>query len=828
MENISQTIADLNAENEKLRRRMAEMEAEIKTLRRSDTLFRQMMEEARDGILVVDETGKIIVFNATQEKITGRSAAEVIGTSAVDLQFSALPPENQTPETYERFQSAMTRILTTGHHPRLTGIHQYQFVCKDGSVRTTQKSAFTIKTDKGYMLVSFDRDITKRVQVEEALRHSEERYVLATEAGKVGVWEINLDTGEMYLDPRLNAMLGYDDRNSFCRIDDVCKHFPASDAAILTKNMQACIAGRTETFEVPHRAIHKDGSVRWFLARGSLAKDKAGKLVKLVGTSTDITELVSARLEAETLRDVTLALVSHTAVDDILIEILSQAKKLVPFSTANVALVDHDTVRVVQSIGYEKYNCQKFIEELVYKVNEYPVTYMPLHTKEPIIVNNTHHDPNWIVFEPTAWIQSYMGIPLVVRDRVLGVLQIDSDETHFFSQADAERLKPLATAAAIAIENARLLSTTQKRAEQLALVHRVGAQLNRLAKADEILKSTARLIRQTMQYDTVQVSCVDMEKGVIRVLCRAGNEPLQQKVEQSIQQGVIGRAVRFGKTQLVPDTTADPDFLACISDMQSELAIPIYVSDVIFGVLDVESKQRNAFDEADIIALEALAGQLGVILENAKLYQQTKNDAETKEILLREVNHRVKNNLAVIIGLLYLEQRRQTDPEIAEMLEELTNRVRGMATAHELLSASVWQPILLETLVKRTIENVVQLVQSTKFVRIQVSPSSVKVAAEQAGHLALVVNELATNAIKYAIGDNPVLVIDVTISATDDDIQMVVKDNGPGYSEAVKAQKAYKTGLELVANLVEKNLGGTVTLTNDGGATVIVRFPRRA
>ncbi len=828
MNNADKIKSDLQAENEKLRRQVAELKAENQALRRSETLFRRVIEEANDGILIIDETGRVIVFNAAQEKITGRAAEDVIGMDAVDLQFSAIAPEKQTPEVYRRFKTAMTQILTTGRHPRLTGIHQYQYIGKDGTVHTAQKSAFTIKTEKGYMLVSFDRNITERVRIEEALRRSEERYVLATEAGKVGVWEINLNTDEMYLDPLLSTMMGYGDGEKFHCIEDVCAHLPKSDAATLTENMQACIAETVKTFEVPHRAIHKDGSIRWFLARGSLTKDDTGKPVKLVGTSTDITELVSAQLESETLRDVTLALVSHTTVKSVLAEILEQAKKLVDFSTANVVLVEHGVVRTVHSVGYEKYNSREFVESLVYNVGDFPVTYTPIYTQEPIIIKDTRRHPEWVVFEPTSWIRSYIGIPIVSHDRVLGVLQFDSDKPDTFSAADVERLKPLTTAAAIAIENARLLSTAQKRAEQLALVHQAGARVNRLADEADILTTAAHLIRQFLRYDIVQIGKYCPETQTISVMCRAGGTAAAQKSEQSVEQGVIGRAVRTGKTQLVSDTAADPDYMVCVPEMQSELAIPIKTGDTIFGVLDVESARRYAFDEADVVALEALAGQLGVILENAKLYQQTKADAETKATLLKEVNHRVKNNLAVIIGLLYLEQRRQTAPDTIAMLENITNRVRGMATAHELLSASVWQPISLETLVKRVIEYVAQLVQSTKFVRVEVSPSPVKVAAEQASNVALVVNELATNAIKYAIDDNPVLEISVSINATADSIEMVVKDNGPGYSELVKTQKAYKTGLDLVTNLVEKNLGGSVTLTGDGGATAIVRFPRRA
>ena len=181
MENVDQSTTKLKNEISALRRRIAELEAHESDLRRNELIYHRVMQEANDGILIVDETGKIVVFNAAQEKITRRSAAEVIGMDAVDLQFAGLPPKRQTPETYRRFREAMDQILSTGYHPLLSGIHEYSYLDASGQSHTGQKSAFTIKTDKGYMLVSFDRDITKHKRMEARLRQSEQRYELATQ-----------------------------------------------------------------------------------------------------------------------------------------------------------------------------------------------------------------------------------------------------------------------------------------------------------------------------------------------------------------------------------------------------------------------------------------------------------------------------------------------------------------------------------------------------------------------------------------------------------------------------------------------------------------------
>lgn len=131
----------------------------------------------------------------------------------------------------------------------------------------------------------------KRRGAEGALRESEERYALATAAGSVSVWDWNLVTREIYLDPALRRALGFKD----LEIDD---HFgpwdPAlvhpEDAARLRAEAQACADGQTPSFENEHRKVHRDGSVRWFLTRGSAVRHADGRVTRITGTDTDITE----------------------------------------------------------------------------------------------------------------------------------------------------------------------------------------------------------------------------------------------------------------------------------------------------------------------------------------------------------------------------------------------------------------------------------------------------------------------------------------------------------------------------------------------------------
>lgn len=135
---------------------------------------------------------------------------------------------------------------------------------------------------------------------EKALRQSEERYKLATLAGAVGVWDWDLRTGEMYIDPVLKSFLGYQDDEICNHIDDWGRHVHPLDVDAVKQKADAYIAGEIPQYEVEHRMLCKDGSTRWFLGRGSVVRDERGIAVRLVGTDTDITE---RKIAAQTLHE---------------------------------------------------------------------------------------------------------------------------------------------------------------------------------------------------------------------------------------------------------------------------------------------------------------------------------------------------------------------------------------------------------------------------------------------------------------------------------------------------------------------------------------------
>ena len=117
----------------------------------------------------------------------------------------------------------------------------------------------------------------------------DDRYRRAAAAGGVGVWDWNLATGEIYVDPILKELLGYQDHEIRNHFDDWGRLVHPDDAAAVFEQTQAHIRGEAPSYEIEHRMLHRDGSVRWFLARGSVTRNEQGAAVSMAGTGTDIT-----------------------------------------------------------------------------------------------------------------------------------------------------------------------------------------------------------------------------------------------------------------------------------------------------------------------------------------------------------------------------------------------------------------------------------------------------------------------------------------------------------------------------------------------------------
>ena len=243
--------------------------------------------------------------------------------------------------------------------------------------------------------------------------------------------------------------------------------------------------------------------------------------------------------------------------------------------------------------------------------------------------------------------------------------------------------------------------------------------------------------------------------------------------------------------------------------------------------LEIRVKRRTA---ELLLANEALHAEIDERKQTEKMLEVRSRELS---LLLKEVNHRVKNNLAAITGMLYIERHHANKSlpqrSQADLLTDLTNRVKGLQTVHQLLSDSKWSPLPISTLTRRIINSALQaLPQDRQIVTDIVSASPLEVAAKDAQHLAIIINELSTNVIKYAAPTKKLTRIFVRIDYKPQEKTIVFefRDDGPGFPAAVLASEKRHVGMYLIENTVRHSLRGEIKIYNDNGAVVVILFSK--
>ena len=249
------------------------------TLRESEARFRTLTEHS-PNMIFINHHGKVAYVNDKCHEMIGYSKEDFYSP---DFDFRALI----APESIEQMESSFMAHREGKDVPP----HTYTLIKRDASKIETLINTKLIDYRRDRAILGVVTDITEQKRTEEKLKKIQQRYNLATKGGNVGVWDWNLITGDIFISTNLKKMLGYNDSEIENHIDDWSKHVYSGDVEMVMKEANACIEGTKKDYRVEHRMLHKDGSLRWFLASGKVEKDIDGQAIRFLGTDTEITHL---------------------------------------------------------------------------------------------------------------------------------------------------------------------------------------------------------------------------------------------------------------------------------------------------------------------------------------------------------------------------------------------------------------------------------------------------------------------------------------------------------------------------------------------------------
>ena len=215
-----------------------------------------------------------------------------------------------------------------------------------------------------------------------------------------------------------------------------------------------------------------------------------------------------------------------------------------------------------------------------------------------------------------------------------------------------------------------------------------------------------------------------------------------------------------------------------------------------------------------------------VLVEDRTEARHREQELKVKEATIREVHHRVKNNLQTIASLLRIQGRRAESDEVRRALAEAMERVSSMAVVHELLAGSTEENIDFTEAALTVVEMVRRgLSGDASDIEVQVTGSTGLVPARVATSLALVVAELVHNAIEHGLDTTHSGGICVEMRRLPEELILTVRDEGPGLPEDFDSDSSPNLGLAIVRTIVEDDLRGTLSFGRGPGTTVTVRFP---
>jgi len=270
--------------------------------------------------------------------------------------------------------------------------------------------------------------------------------------------------------------------------------------------------------------------------------------------------------------------------------------------------------------------------------------------RKPLLVRDYEQEQDHLP-PPAVWgtmrsPASWLGVPMLVGERLIGVISVQAYRPHAYGEEEQLLLSTIADQVAVAVQNARLYQAERKRVTQLAVVNQVARQVALILDPDPLLQEIVTAIRQGFEYDNVSIFLLDEAGGELKMRTLAGGfeDLATQDYRQAMGVGMLGWAAETGQPLLANDVSKEPRYIPGFLPgpleeilTRSELCVPLKLTGRVIGVLDVQDTRLNAFDGTDIMALETLADQIAVAIENARLFQESQRRAE-EMAALRQVN----------------------------------------------------------------------------------------------------------------------------------------------------------------------------------------------
>jgi signal transduction histidine kinase len=485
----------------------------------------------------------------------------------------------------------------------------------------------------------------------------------------------------------------------------------------------------------------------------------------------------------------------------------------------------------------------------------------------PVVIDDARNHPLFQTATTADWgLQAIAGFPLKRGERVLGAFTVTYLEPHAFSEGELLLMSVLADQAAVAVENAHLFASTQRRLREMSALVDMAKQVTGNLKVGSVMQTTVQLVQMLLNARASTIALLTGDGDELVIEAAAGINPKWvHKARMKLGEGVSGLAVSERRPVYIRDTHSQPDFLFFDEVVRSLLAVPLLSRDQPLGSLTVDSDQPNAFDESHIQLMTIAAAQVSVAIANARLYEEAEDRAaklavaydelkendRLKDELVQNVSHELRTPLTFVKGYIDLlmdgdmgsinHQQQCALQIVADKTVEITRLIDDIMSLQRIDSSNlILEKFCLASLLQESVAGH-RLNGRYKGIDLHLdAPGGNVVVMADRIRVNQALNNLIVNAVKFSPNGGTVR---VTLTADSEQVQVAVTDEGIGvpsdkldriferfYQVDGSSRRRFGgtgIGLALVKRIVEAHHGRVWAQSGtDHGSSFFMAWPR--
>jgi sigma-B regulation protein RsbU (phosphoserine phosphatase) len=304
-------------------------------------------------------------------------------------------------------------------------------------------------------------------------------------------------------------------------------------------------------------------------------------------------------------------------LDELLSNVADIVRRVIPYDLFAILLFNEK--RKDLRIRYAAGHREEVVRNLAIPLGQ-GIVGIAAANREPILVPDVWKDDRYL--NTSDIVRSELSVPMIARNRLVGVIDVQSTRTEAFGDYDRAMLRLIAGRVAAAIDNAQLYRRAERQYRTIRTLSKISQEFSSILDIDELFTKIAASVRSLINYDAFSILLVDEEQRSLRHRFSMRYDERVKIDNIPLGKGITGAAATSREIVRVHDTGTDPRYIASHPDIRSEIAVPLVVQHRVIGVMDLESERIGYFTDEHSRTLSMLAPSVATAAENARLYEE--------------------------------------------------------------------------------------------------------------------------------------------------------------------------------------------------------------